>query len=238
MKSQIQHSDLRLAIVVNLTKIKESLKTGMKKTQTTTSFLFNNQKELFTTQSALIDLADQLLNYVEELDLTLQKSAYECLKLILNRGEMDLSCLGFDSKYEKYFENSDFEAALKHPTVKKADIEYLKCKIKIGLKYQECFGKAVKHVLNNFAQIEEKERGFYDNLCVLAYFRVSEFREKLWECVRRKDDEISEWRGNEWGIDEKIDEDMRESSLMSLFSWEKDFNHYLKVKHDFLRFLK
>ncbi len=236
MNSQLERSDLRLKIVEDLTKIKESLKISMKQTPVS-SFLFNNQKELFNTQSALIELANNLLNYVDELDATLQKSAYECLKLIFNRGELDLGCMGFDSKFLKIFEQNDYETVLKHSSIKKNDHSYLKNKLRISMMYQECFYKALKHVLNKYHQIEEKERGFFDNLCVLAYFRVSEFRNKLLACIERKDDEIIEWRGNEWGIDDPINDDMRDSSLISLFSWGKDFNNYLKVNRNFYYFL-
>lgn len=95
--------------------------------------------------------------------------------------------------------------------------------------YQEYFTKALKHVLNKFPQCEKKLRGFTDNILVLAYFRLPDFRHKLLSSIIRKDDEISEWRFHEWGIDEKVTDDMRESSLISQFSWEKDFNHYLKT---------
>lgn len=100
IKSQLQRSDLRLQIAQNLTKIKESLKSSMKNTPTS-SFLFNNDQELFNMQTSLIELADHLLTYLDEFDDTLQKATHECLKLIMNRGELDLGCMGFPTKYIK-----------------------------------------------------------------------------------------------------------------------------------------
>jgi len=200
MKSQLQRSDLRLEIDKNLNKIRESLKTSMKK-EPISSFLFNNNKELLNTQNALIELCEHLLNYAEEIDETLQKSTYECLKLILNRGELDLSCMGFEPKYAQFFEpETSFDAFLKNPNFKKEDQNHLKNKLKIALKYQEVFFKALKYVLNKFPQSEGKEQGFFDNLCVLAYFRVPEFRSKFLHCIVRKDDEVKEWKGSEWGF--------------------------------------
>ena len=199
MKCQLQRSDLRLEIDKNLSKIKECLKNSMKK-DSMSSFLFNNNKELLSTQNALIELFEHLLNYVEEIDETLQKSTYECLKLILNRGELDLACMGFEQKYSQFFDpNASFEVFLKNPNFKKEDQNHLKNKLKIALKFQEVFFKALKYVLNKFPQSAEKEQGFFDNLCVLAYFRLPEFRTKFLGCITRKDDEVLEWRGSEWG---------------------------------------
>jgi len=49
------------------------------------------------------------------------------------------------------------------------------------------------------------------------------------ECIGFKNDErITEWRGTEWGLDEKILEENKNFQFLSLFDWENDFYKYLQ----------
>jgi len=65
------------------------------------------------------------------------------------RAELDLSCMGFEPKYVQFYEpETSFNAFLKNPNFKKEDQNYLKNKLKIALKYQKVFFKALKYVLN------------------------------------------------------------------------------------------
>lgn len=230
-KLQLQRSDLRLAINENLKKIKESLKTSMKETSTYSSFLFNTHNEIFQTQNSFLDLAEHLLNYTSELDDTLQKGVYECLTLIFKRGELDLGCMSFDSKYRDFFQNPNAYNTMSS-MYKKNDLNYLKSKLKISLKYESLFNKVLKHVLNKSLQCDMKEKDFFNLICVLAYFRKSEFRNKLLSSIAHTDVNLDEWRGNEYSIETKFAPEMQIKCVDSQFSWEEDFEHYVKCHPD------
>lgn len=230
-KLQLQRSDLRLEINENLKSIKLCLKASMKETSST-SFLFNTHKEIFQLQASLLDLADHLLNYTSELDDTLQKSVYECLVLIFNRGELDLGGVGFDKKYQDFFMKPNAYATMSS-NFKKNDLNYLKSKLKIACKYQSTFSKALKHVLNKSLQCEIKERDFFNLICVLAYFRLPEFRTKLLSAIVHKGDQLNEWRGNEYTLDNNANPEMTIKCVDSQFSWEEDFELFLKQHPDF-----
>jgi len=58
------------------------------------------------SQSILIDIANHLLQYADDIDETLREGYYDCLKIIINRGEFDLNYMGFDDSYIFLLENA------------------------------------------------------------------------------------------------------------------------------------
>lgn len=51
----------------------------------------------------MIELADHLINYADEVDEHLRESYYKCLKMILNRGEFNLENIGFSQAHQQLY---------------------------------------------------------------------------------------------------------------------------------------
>ena len=177
------------------------------------------------TQLMMIDLADHLLCYADEGNEKIRNSYYETLKLILNRGELDIAQMGFDNSFNFLLDPAS-------QTKKRQFDKIVLLKMDVGLSYQQFLNKALDKVLYklNLKGGEKEERDFIDNFCAIAYFKIPEFRIKLLNCVTKETDvEITEWRGTEWKLDDKITDDQRDQYLNSLFNWEHDFYRFLKV---------
>lgn len=194
------------------------------KKETLNIFLYNSKIELMRTQLMMIDLADHLISYADEGDEKIRKIYYETLKLILNRGELDISQIGFDESFNFLLD----QASLANRKLDKNTL----LKMDVGLAYQQFLYKALEKVLHklNLKGGEEKEMDFIDNFCAIAYFQIPEFRIKLLECAQKETDtEITEWRGTEWKLEDLVMDNQRDQYLLSLFNWEAVFYRFLKV---------
>lgn len=49
----------------------------------------------------MIDISNNFISYIDEVEDNLKSLIYEALKLIINRGELELGSLGFGDQYIK-----------------------------------------------------------------------------------------------------------------------------------------
>lgn len=190
--------------------------------------------ELMRTQLMMIDLADHLLSYADEGNEKIRNSYYTTLKLIMNRGELDIAQMRFDESYNFLLDPAS--QAKKRQLDKKVLL-----KMDVSVTYQEFLYKVLEKVLYklNLKGGEKAERDFIDNFCAIAFFKIPEFRVKLLECVKSVNNvEITEWRGTEWKLDDLITDDQRDIYLISLFNWEHEFYRFVKVPSSFSRAIK
>ena len=177
------------------------------------------------TQLMMIDLADHLLSYADEGNEKIRNSYYVTLKLIMNRGELDIAQMRFDETFNFLLDPAS--QAKKRQFDKKVLL-----KMDVSLSFQQFLYKALDKVLYKLNQKggEKAERDFIDNFCAIAYFKIPEFRVKLLECIKKVNViEINEWRGTEWKLDDAITDDQRDLYLVKLFNWENAFYKFLKV---------
>ncbi|KAL4468703.1 hypothetical protein ABPG74_005206 [Tetrahymena malaccensis] len=197
------------------------------------SFYYKSQEELLQSQDILIDVAKHLSQYADEVDEYLRDNYYECLKIIINRGEFDLNYMGFDDTYHFLLETAQ-GAQLKKTGFNKEAIRKLNLKMKVALSYQKLLYSILEKVLDKLNQkaLSDKERQFVENYCAVAYFRIPEFRQKLLSVVIKSDDiEITEWRGTEYQLDEtKNNKLTKNNEFISLFDWEQSFYRFLKTQ--------
>lgn len=189
------------------------------------TFLYNSKVELIKTQLMMIDLAEHLLCYADEGNEKIKSSYYKALKLLLNRGELDIAQMGFDESYSFLLDPAS-------QAKKRQFDKTVLLKMDVGLRYQQFLYDVLDKVLLklNLKGGDKDERDFIDNFCAIAYFKIPEFRSKLQECVKKTNDiEITEWRGTEWKLEEHITEEQRDPHLSSLFNWEKSFYRFLRV---------
>ncbi|EAR90403.2 hypothetical protein TTHERM_00112530 (macronuclear) [Tetrahymena thermophila SB210] len=197
------------------------------------SFYYKSQEELLQSQDILIDVAKHLSQYADEVDEYLRDNYYDCLKIIINRGEFDLNYMGFDESYHFLLETAQ-GAQLKKTGFNKEAIRKLNLKMKVALSYQKLLYSILEKVLDKLNQkaLSDKERQFVENYCAVAYFRIPEFRQKLLSVVIKSDDiEITEWRGTEYQLDEtKNNKLAKNNEFISLFDWEQSFYRFLKTQ--------
>ena len=98
--------------------------------------------------------------------------------------------------------------------------------------YQTFLYSALQQVLQklNAKGLPDKEREFVEKFTAIAFFRIPEFRKKLLENLKNKEDVvIDEWRGTEWGLYEEIKEEKKNQMIVSLFDWDSEFYAFFKV---------
>ena len=202
------------------------------------SFIYQSQDDLLTGQEALIDLAFHLLDYCEA-PINQKPIYYECLTLIMDRGEFSLNYMGFDQARADLFLQKAERTAFKNESSKM--LKSINKKLKVCLNYQNLLYRTLEKVLHKLNQkkLEDKEREFVESFCAIAYFRIPEFRGKLLESLidANKGIEIDEWRGTEWRLDSEIRNSNRNRELLSLFDWEKDFYRLIKVNQKYFYLL-
>ena len=195
------------------------------------SFIYQSEEDLLTSQEAMIDLAFHLLDYSDEAPTNQKPIYYECLSLIMDRGEFSLSYMGFDQAKAELFLQKAGRTAFKNETAK--TLKSIDKKIKVCLNYQNFLYRTLEKVLHKLNQkkLEDKEREFVESFCAIAYFKIPEFRKKLLDNLieANKGIEIDEWRGTEWQLDSEIINSNRNQELLSLFDWDKDFYRMLMV---------
>ncbi|CAD8111098.1 unnamed protein product [Paramecium primaurelia] len=188
-----------------INQIIENLKLSHK--QSMVCFEYKTQQDLFNSQKLLIDLAIRLLETADQQQEQLREQYYTILKLLMNRGELSLSQLGFSDQTQKTNE------------------KLLKFKMDIGLSYQIFLQKGLSTTLEKLKQksLAQNERSFVENFFANAYFRVPEFRNKIITSVQRADDEqIPEWRSLT-----KSSGGISNLEFNDIFDWNKHFYEYL-----------
>lgn len=126
----------------------------------TNSFIYKNEEEMLQAQELLIQIADSLFVAADKLDTNLQHDYYECMKILLRRGELDLSSLGFE------------ELSIKRN---------IQMKHRVALQYQCLVYKLLNAVFDNLDQqdLHEIHKNFIEFYIAYAYFRIPEFRVQL-----------------------------------------------------------
>ncbi|CAD8207514.1 unnamed protein product [Paramecium octaurelia] len=188
-----------------INQIVENLKLSHK--QSMVCFEYKTQQDLFSSQKLLIDLAIRLLETADQQQEQLREQYYAILKLLMNRGELSLSQLGFSDQTQK------------------TDEKLLKFKMDIGLSYQVFLQKGLSTTLEKLKQksLAQNERSFVENFFANAYFRVPEFRNKIITSVQRAEDEqIPEWRSLT-----KSSGGISNLEFNDIFDWNKHFYEYL-----------
>ncbi|EGR27741.1 hypothetical protein IMG5_190360 [Ichthyophthirius multifiliis] len=200
-------------------------------------YLYSNEEELIRVQDLLINLAQHLLEYADQVDESLRELYYEALILINNREELDLSYIGFQQEQmEQYIKSGKTLPNVKNLEVQAIEKQPLLKKIKICLTYESYLIETLENVLIKLDQKggNEKERQFIENFCALAFFRIPQFKKKFLECLeneqgKEKNPQIDEWFDNI----SSINLNGKTSFLASLFSWEQNYYQYLEsqTKH-------
>ena len=202
-----------------------------------TSFIYQIPEDLLTSQKILIDLAKHLIEYCDQVPLTLRPLYFECLTLVILRGELGLNFMGFDAELRNNLMDATPKANSKGNSINlnAFDAKNMKQKMKVASSYQTLLYQTLKKVLEFLSRgaVSENEQNFAETFCAIAYFRVPEFRNKLLACVSssKDDDNLKtiEWRGSEWLFEPSTDERKKNKQIISLFDWDKNFYSYLKV---------
>ena len=216
----------------NIHKILEILKSSHK--ESINSFLYKTPENLLASQRILTSIAKHIIDYADEVPVTLRPIYYESLLVVMNRGELQLNFMGFDESYADFLKNAEKMSFKNDDCRFKVEIKNIKAKLEVSERYQAVLYQALRKVLDKVNQkgLPDKERAFIEEFTAIAYFRVPEFRKKMLEKIRNavKDIQIDEWRGTEWKLEDDISEEKKNKQIVALFDWENDFYVYLKVR--------
>ncbi|KRX10637.1 hypothetical protein PPERSA_05457 [Pseudocohnilembus persalinus] len=172
-----QNTIILLEIEVYLQSLIEIINPKAKNPQLTkgqnATFIYNSTYEKLKGQEQLIEIANHLLNYADEIDESLREKYYQLLKMTLNRGEFDLPEMGFNQKdygfllvqnilgknnnsnnnnvgSETFLEQGKNESSKKRSVSLNKELENnfeLELKVKVSLKYYklliQCLAKAL-----------------------------------------------------------------------------------------------
>ncbi|EAR90961.2 hypothetical protein TTHERM_00145660 (macronuclear) [Tetrahymena thermophila SB210] len=196
--------------------------------QSTTSFYYKSQNDLIRAQTILIELADHLLSYADEVDEYLRESYYKCLKMILNRGEFNLDNIGFKQSYQQFVKGKAKNFQFK--TNQKQEIQDLKKKLKVGLQYQNLMYQTLEKVLlkTESKYLNGEEKGFVENYCAIAFFRIPLFQQNFLSCLKFNDLSIPEDLKNIFQyFDQRASIIEGNKVFESLFDWQYFFESYM-----------
>ncbi|EGR29965.1 hypothetical protein IMG5_145140 [Ichthyophthirius multifiliis] len=191
-----------------------------------TSFYYKTEEELLKAQLTIIELEKHLIMYADDVDEQLKDNYYELLKLVINRGEFNLSQMCFDDSY------SYLLIANNHTQKKRKKKQKIPLKLEVALNYQYLLYIILEKVLDKLNQkaLSLQERQFVENFCAIAYFRIPEFRQKLLkQLTKQEDPQIQEWRGTEYKLDEQENLNLiKNKEFLKLFDWDNEFFKYIK----------
>jgi hypothetical protein len=162
---------------------------------TMTCFDYKKQKDLETAQEVMLSLADHLMEFAPVVMYDIQPYYFECLTLLLLRGELDLG----------YLTPLD---ALRRQKIAARYLYFLRHSLMLALKQL------------NIKGTDAKLQGFVDTMFVIAYFRLPTFKEKLLQCIKAKKlKPIPEWRDNVFDLLEEHES----AVLLPVLDWENNF---------------
>lgn len=224
-KAQIKEK-AQSEVMANIRKAKNLL------AQDSSSFVYKSEEELFQSQNILVDLAEHLLNYSDEIDERIREMYYELLAIVCNREELNLHSMGFDQSTYEYLQSLGTKMIFqKGQSRSKAELKFLALKMKIGLNYQNFLYETLLKILCKFTQkaINVKEKFFIENFCAYAYFRIPEFRHQFLECFIEQNKEQEQ-------LFEIFNDPKQKPIGSATYDWEKNFHKFLKtspkgVKH-------
>lgn len=151
-------SNIETSIKTKLHEIKNVLKTSDKVSSQT--FVFKTMDDMIATQHLFIELGNLLCSSYEKLNTAIENVYYNCLTLLLKRGEFDLSSLCYDQDLSK---------------------KQLELKKKVGIDYQKLLYKLLDNIFNDLEQkgLKDHQRSFIEFFLSYAYFRIPQFRSQL-----------------------------------------------------------
>ncbi|KAL4506503.1 hypothetical protein ABPG72_000074 [Tetrahymena utriculariae] len=196
--------------------------------QSTTSFYYKSQNDLIRAQTILIELADHLLSYADEVDEYIREAYYKCLKMILNRGEFNLDNIGFKQSYQQFVTGKAQNFQFK--TNQKQEIQALKKKLKVGLQYQNLMYQTLEKALLKAESkyLNGEEKGFVENYCAIAFFRIPLFQKNFLSCLKFNHLSIPEDLQNIFQyFDQRASIIEGNKVFESLFDWQQFFESYM-----------
>ena len=204
------------------------------------SFFYDDTEDLLTGQKVMIDLAKYLMEYCDQVPLTLRPLYFECLTLIFLRGELELNFMGFDTELNDPLQENNLKNNINSNGLNSgaAGAKNMDLKMKVATSYQSLLYHTLQKVLEFLSRgaVNEKEQSFAETFCAIAYFRVPEFRNQLLACLSSSKDASStnEWKESQWFLELESDESKKNKQIVSFFDWNKHFYSYLKVINLFL----
>lgn len=103
-------------------------------------------------------------------------------------------------------------------------------KQRIASFYQKLLYTCLEDCLQKFCRkdVEYHLRSYLEFCISISFFRVPQFQKLFIECLQEKGNEdIPEWRGLNWQLSAKEDDNNFESPLMHLFDWEDNFYKFI-----------
>lgn len=184
--------------------LSELLKKSDKSTMT--CFLYKNTLALIRSQNILLDLGEHLLSFADLVIYDFRPYYYQCLTELLKRGELDLGSLSWDPH------NSLAEV--------RGDV---------AVRYQDFLIEVLKLtlIMINFKGADTRVENFFEEFCVMAYFRIPGFRDRVFNCLKRKSfNNVEEWRGISMNLDENCDK----NELIPVLDWNNRFYKHLQTQ--------
>lgn len=200
-----------------LKKQKEILSSSAKESRM--MFVYQDEKSLLKGQRGLIELGFRTRSILNEDNEAITPLCWELLILLMKRGELTLSFMGY--------KDSEIEDCLAGK-----ESEFLKRKKEVAMSFHTLmidFLHTTLQALETYTYESQKE--FAELFCAYAYFRIPKFRNEVLAAITRADDpEIEEWRGTEFSLNEEshLEGQQQEgkSAFSLMFDWE---NHFYRV---------
>jgi hypothetical protein len=198
---QVSKSSINRAVTHRRTvhEVKQLLSTTHRNTMT--CFDYKRQKDLETAQEVMLSLAGHLMEFAPVVMYDIQPYYFECLTLLLLRGELDLGYLTPLNTLRKQEIGGRYMHFLRHSLM-----------------------LALKQL--NVKGADAKLQVFVDTMLVIAYFRLPNFKEKLLQGIKAKKlRPIPEWKDNVFDLLEEHES----AVLLPVLDWENNF--YLSLSH-------
>lgn len=190
--------DSHRAVIEELTELlKKSDKTTM------TCFLYKNTLALIRSQNILLNLGEHLLSFADLVVYDFRPYYYACLTELLKRGELDLGNLTWD------------------PHCSHASV----CR-QVASRYQTFLIEMLQLtlIMINFKGADPRVANFFEEFCVMAYFRIPGFRDRVFRCLKRKSfGNVEEWRGISMNLEGNNDKE----ELIPVLDWNTRFYQLL-----------
>jgi hypothetical protein len=192
-------------ILITMNDIKQNLQKSCK--ESCLYYNYSNDKDLFTAQKMMLDLALNLLNLIENLSLDQRGIAFEVLILLCNRAEF---YLGTMTLY--LFNNKSSQ-----------------CTVKIVENFIVFLNRALNFVLDRLAvgkNNDKEAKKFVEFFLSVAYFRIPKFRLAFLEVIGKNIDLI-----NGQITDHFENVDISSNPIISLIDWENLFYKKLSIHY-------
>jgi len=194
---------------------------------------YKSMSDLISAQGLYIKIAMYLLEMTSELPDTLKKPVYDIVRILLERRELDLEHLGFESSYD--------ELSPKH----------MQEKVETGVSYQSLLLSLLKIALEGIRQKGQEiyERTFSEFCLSYCYFRLPPFRNLLSDLLILKTANNSPSPKEDWHkhydstpeyykVQQRTNKQLKMATVIQptspmLFDWETVFFKHLQQHPSF-----